>query len=398
MLRMGRFDLAYGLEDSFKCIASVLQTIVPSGQFVLFVLAGLTQFCIIVRFWELRKTSNFTCMVLCYYLMFFFTTMNTMRQFCAVAIVFFSVRYLEKKRIAFFLVGVLAATLFHKSAVVGLLFLAFYCLRWQEFSQRQKKWIKWGSVCIPLMLIVAALLGFFERYIKYFYSIQLDIGFMLPLKLCFAIFGFTTYRAAVRTCENGEDRFEILTAGIGYVLALGLGMLGYVFHEMDRISWYFFLYEGVFFGILLKEKHLRRRIVYACFTVFVLFYGFVNSILHNSQGHVPYEVSGYVINFSDGISICGYGFDKDGNFKTPSEGIVKEDGVLYYYENGRRTYAGLIKIDGYYYYVRSNGELAVNCWYWTTKTNGFLTQGEYYFDADGRVISFYRDVIGETVM
>ena len=66
-------------------------------------------------------------------------------------------------------------------------------------------------------------------------------------------------------------------------------------------------------------------------------------------------------------------------------GIVAENGKLYYYENNARTYAGLIYLDGHYYYVRTSGELAVSCNYWITKTNGLLIEKSYNFDEQGRI-------------
>ncbi len=67
-------------------------------------------------------------------------------------------------------------------------------------------------------------------------------------------------------------------------------------------------------------------------------------------------------------------------------GIVEENGALYYYLNGTRDYgAGLIYLDGYYYYVRSNAQLAIGQ-YWVTNHNGLLPQGMYTFGPDGKMI------------
>ncbi len=71
------------------------------------------------------------------------------------------------------------------------------------------------------------------------------------------------------------------------------------------------------------------------------------------------------------------------------DGIVTENGELYYYVNGvRQDGAGLIKlIDGngkeFYIYVRSNGQLAIGV-YWITTTNGWLESGRYTFDTNGK--------------
>ena len=67
-------------------------------------------------------------------------------------------------------------------------------------------------------------------------------------------------------------------------------------------------------------------------------------------------------------------------------GIVDENGTLYYYVNGVRTYAGLIEIDGYYDYVKSNCEAVKDGVYYITKTNGIMKEGRYPFDAQGRMI------------
>ncbi|MBR6740976.1 MAG: phosphodiester glycosidase family protein [Clostridia bacterium] len=69
-------------------------------------------------------------------------------------------------------------------------------------------------------------------------------------------------------------------------------------------------------------------------------------------------------------------------------GIVDVDGVLYYYENGKPTYKGLIKLEDeegktYYVYARSNGQLALGR-YWPTRHNDLLPYAGYDFGTDGR--------------
>ena len=67
-------------------------------------------------------------------------------------------------------------------------------------------------------------------------------------------------------------------------------------------------------------------------------------------------------------------------------GIVSEDGELYYYVNGVKTYAGLILIDGDYYYVNSYCKVVTNCRYWISKTNNLLPATFYNFGADGKMV------------
>ncbi|MBR3692462.1 MAG: hypothetical protein IKL89_07185, partial [Clostridia bacterium] len=82
-----------------------------------------------------------------------------------------------------------------------------------------------------------------------------------------------------------------------------------------------------------------------------------------------------------------YQFDANGvMIDADKNGIYPEDGSLFYYENGVRTYAGLIKIEDAYYYVRTSGEVVHGKTYWITKTNGEMKEGSYTFDEDGKMV------------
>ena len=87
-----------------------------------------------------------------------------------------------------------------------------------------------------------------------------------------------------------------------------------------------------------------------------------------------------------------YNFDNEGRIVFPEEqekknGIVSENGSLYYYENGALTGAGLIRLGGDYYYVKtSNAEVVHGRTYWITVTNGLLPAGQYAFADDGKMI------------
>ena len=88
-----------------------------------------------------------------------------------------------------------------------------------------------------------------------------------------------------------------------------------------------------------------------------------------------------------------YQFAEDGRMIDPEikdtgkDGIVQENDSLYYYRDGVRYYAGLIEIDGSYYYVRTNGEVVHGRSYWITKTNGLMGERSYQFAEDGKMIN-----------
>ena len=121
--------------------------------------------------------------------------------------------------------------------------------------------------------------------------------------------------------------------------------------------------------------------------------------VRTSNGEVIHGRS-YWVTVTNGLLPAGmYEFDNDGKMIDPpvidpdqpepevKDGIVEEFGSLYYYVDGVLTPAGLIELDGSYYYVRtSNGEVVHGRSYWVTVTNGLLPEGMYRFADDGRMI------------
>lgn len=85
-----------------------------------------------------------------------------------------------------------------------------------------------------------------------------------------------------------------------------------------------------------------------------------------------------------------YHFDADGKLTGEvaplKNGIYEEDGSLYFYRNGERAYAGLIQIDGNYYYVRSTCEVVHDRSYYVYWTHDLMPAGYYNFDSAGRMI------------
>ena len=84
-----------------------------------------------------------------------------------------------------------------------------------------------------------------------------------------------------------------------------------------------------------------------------------------------------------------FAFNEDGVWMENGAGLMNIHGRVYYYENGKCRAAGLVEIDGDYYYINANYQ-PVTGKYWVGKPNtsvtGF-TEGEYEFDENGKMIS-----------
>ena len=110
----------------------------------------------------------------------------------------------------------------------------------------------------------------------------------------------------------------------------------------------------------------------------------------NSKCEVVRDCDYYISWTHDLMPQGRYHFDADGKLTGSvaplKNGIYEEDGSLYFYRNGERTYAGLIQIDGDYYYVRSTCEVVHDRSYYVYWTHGLMPEGYYNFDSAGRMI------------
>ena len=106
-----------------------------------------------------------------------------------------------------------------------------------------------------------------------------------------------------------------------------------------------------------------------------------------SNGEVVHGRSYWVTVTNDLMPQGMHHFDDEGRMTdAPKNGIVEENGSLYYYIDGELAPIGLFMLDGYYYYARtSSGEVIHGRYYWVSVNNGLLPSGMYYFDDSGRM-------------
>ena len=100
---------------------------------------------------------------------------------------------------------------------------------------------------------------------------------------------------------------------------------------------------------------------------------------------------------ANGLKPAGwYWFNADGTMFL--EGIREDNGTKYYYKDGVKNYAGLVKIDDAYYYVKSDCTVVCGRSYYVTKANGLMPNAVYTFGADGKMEiknGIYREKLGD---
>ena len=98
------------------------------------------------------------------------------------------------------------------------------------------------------------------------------------------------------------------------------------------------------------------------------------------------SVETYVAKTNSLLKAAKYTFDAEGKLMK-LEGLHEDlNGNLCYYVDYVKNYAGLVEVDGSYYYIASDLKAVKNCTYYVTKTNDLKPAGYYTFDADGKMI------------
>ena len=79
-----------------------------------------------------------------------------------------------------------------------------------------------------------------------------------------------------------------------------------------------------------------------------------------------------------------YYFDVDGTFR---EGVYAEEDGIYYYESGKRVFAGLVKVGDDFYYAGSGGKCVTGQKILCRKSSCVLPANrEFTFGADGKIV------------
>lgn len=276
-------------EILFNILNSIVYNITNNSSIVLFVYAMLMYGLIIFRLWEMKKDISFSFSLLVFLSIHLFESLNVMRQYLAVAIIFFAVRYLQEGKYIKYILFVLIAAGFHSSALLGMVHLAVEILCWKDIGKKKKIFLIFFTAAgiFASSYFLAAL----DNYSHYFSNVNLNIGFkVLELLMIFIVSIFYFNRKIKFT--SSEKHYLLKTTQIYYLIGCAAWAIGYFYTFMNRIAYYFTIFVAVYYGIIMKEKTTKSPILIllkfavVILTIYMIFtYLFIN----NGPHHHPYH-------------------------------------------------------------------------------------------------------------
>lgn len=282
-------------EEGFRLIANYFIDNFQNPQLVFIFCAFITNLLILLRLWDFKDKANFGFMTLLYLLMYFSNSMNIMRQYVAVAIVFYGTRYLNKNKLLF-IPFVIAAFFIHRSSLLALGY--FVISLWAGFTNKQKK-----IFVLPLALSMLGAIGYVANYlasdiasyraqsvqnlnITYFYILFITIlAYVLQKKNVYV-------RISEKTMIPHYDKYSIDRDILYYVfIGLSFSCLSMFFAFVGRTGLYYSIFDIVFWGIACKKfKNTRfNKFLILVYTFYI--FGLV--IFRNDCLLFPYSIFFY---------------------------------------------------------------------------------------------------------
>lgn len=267
----------------FFYFSKFLLWIKDSSEFVLCVYSVLTVVFIFSRFWDFRDKVSLPLVQFIFMSLYLQLSMNIMRQFFSIAIVFWATRLLENRKYIWYVFLNLIAASFHKTSLIGLVFLfMYYSIR--EKMSKKKQVIMFSSLCVAPIIVVICANKILAKYAIYLESVKVDIGFMIFVKLIVLI-TYVISRYKIINSKRQEMEFDRIILLI-YFMGLGFTALGYFYTYLDRTGLVFMIFEPVCLARMSSEGINRK--IFNMFAVTLSVFLIIINFKSNSNGVFPY--------------------------------------------------------------------------------------------------------------
>ncbi len=268
--------------------AAFLLRLWENENLVLTVYALVIYALVVMRLWDFRSNTSLWVAVYLFGLFWFGGSMNGLRQYIAIAIVFFATRYLSKERYLLYVMLTLLAVSFHTSAVVALAFVMLRIGIRQRYTVKQAVVGAIGVIAVfPLGILLVSLYSNYLDEIEFSFGIMNFVRLFLLLLTCLVF-----YRAVVISQEliNDDADGAMSVKPVIKIAILGalIGFASFFVDFASRLGYYFRIFEIVFYGQVFfsqKEKTLYMFILLTALTALGSY------SLYRYNGIVPYQLA-----------------------------------------------------------------------------------------------------------
>jgi len=276
-------------EQGFISLSYFLVNVSSGYTLALMTYALITNTLIILRLYDYKDIISFRWAVFIYYMVFYFNTFNTIRQWIAIALIFYGTRYVGKSNLKYVLFAVLAISA-HNTAIFSLLYIPLYYL---SAPSKDKKVviIKIAMLIFTIIsgiIIYRTIVNNYRTYIRTnIYGNVSWLNILLLLFVCFIIL-YGKGDNAVQPDNEAvcNESISIRYESIAFIMGIVLTLMVFFTRYADRIGQYFLLFELVFFPYYIRKPMTRAITIIFVFSLCVYLRMF--SFMSSGYGETPY--------------------------------------------------------------------------------------------------------------
>lgn len=289
------------LESSFGFIAFIFGKIGLHSGHVLGFYAFFTQLFMLMGIWGYRDKVPPMYLMLLYMSSFYYRSFNMFRQYLAISIIFFALKYLLENKKNVFVFFVIIASIFHKSALISI----FMFLYFKQFKGRNKLIVNFLCYIVPIIMLfsinvlftIVAKIPYLSMYITEtdtYTSIKNEgiftLGFLLLLIVCIV---YIWYGKKINNeCERNLRDSLLNKAMYCEVLYF---ILDHVVGFAARIIYYYSFFSILSISSIANRYHKSessRRFTLTYYQLFIIIYAFllfIRIMANNGYGQLPYS-------------------------------------------------------------------------------------------------------------
>lgn len=241
--------------------------------------------------------------MLVFYFMFYGSSLNAMRQWLAIAIIFWGTHFLYRQQNWKFFITIVIAILFHNSAIIGVVIYIIY--KYMNQAKKKRKILINGSqlstdtqkilmvvvigiiclLCINIIgSILASISGVFARYVRIYLSGDVSIMSMqIVRRIPIILLVFINWTRLKARPSNSLFLTSML------IVDTLISQLGGITAQSSRMGYFFSIYEAILIPEVIIANKGNKKILYFLLIVLFLFVGFYyDNVLMGRSEIIPY--------------------------------------------------------------------------------------------------------------
>ena len=281
------FSGVSSLEVGFVYLSKFLLNIFHDARPLFIIYAFITNGLIVKRLWSLRHYASFGAMFFLYITIFYPQSMNILRQYLSLAIVFAATELIENKRYLWFLLCNIVAVTIHLSSIIGIIILLIWLLFIEEGNAKRKFVLVMSIIpFLPLVLWGERLV--LGNYASYLHEENVSFSLLIVGRI-FAILFFVFVRLVRGNPDRDIEKPTNYTSYISCLYSIGvmISTVGFAFEYVGRVALYFMIFEIPFAAkVSLKEEN---GVLKLCYLTLALYFFIVKTLIMHEVQIIPYR-------------------------------------------------------------------------------------------------------------